>query len=380
VTTRQMPDPSLIGVVGANGFIGSRIVEVLHLEAATEVRPIVRTAASLARSARFAVEERIADALDERALCAAFDGCDVVVHAVAGDRRAIIGSVAPTYRAAQAAAVRRLVYLSSASVHGQAPAPGTDEGSPLSTRQPIAYNNSKVWAEQRLRRLRRGGKVEIVLLRPGIVFGPRSYWTGGLADEILAGQAALVRAGEGICNSIYVDNLVHAVRLAATAAGVDGEAFLLGDQETVTWKDFFRPVLDALGMTIEQIPDLEPPLVPRIWSDPIAYCRSTERGAAILAGLPPRSREVLRAMRGAWRQLARSRPSPWLASGPRHPNISLEKALLQQCQVKLPLAKARTILGYEPIVSFAEGCRRSVAWLEFAGYPVVGGTTNVPAY
>ena len=148
---------------------------------------------------------------------------------------------------------------------------------------------------------------------------------------------------------------MHAVRLAATAAGVDGEAFLLGDQETVTWKDFFRPVLDALGMTIEQIPDVEPPLVPRIWSDPIAYCRSTERGAAILAGLPPRSREVLRAMRGAWRQLARSRRSPWLASGPRHPNISLEKALLQQCQVKLPLAKARTILGYEPIVSFAGG-------------------------
>lgn len=156
-----------IAVVGASGFIGSRLVEMLHLESLAEIRPIVRRLSGLARSARFSVPGRVADAFDATALRNAFEGCEIVVHAVAGDRRTILGTLAPTYQAAQKARVQRLVYLSSASVHGQAPLPGTDESSPLNARQSVPYNNSKVGAERRLRRLRRGGDVELVILRPG---------------------------------------------------------------------------------------------------------------------------------------------------------------------------------------------------------------------
>jgi hypothetical protein len=45
-------------------------------------------------------------------------------------------------------------------------------------------------------------------------------------------------------------------------------------------------------------------------------------------------------------------------------------ALLQRCRYKLPSAKAARVLGYRPSVAFDEACRRSVGWLEFAGYPV----------
>ena len=72
-------------------------------------------------------------------------------------------------------------------------------------------------AERRLRELRQGGPVELVVLRPAIVHGPRSAWTGGFADELLAGTAYLVEGGRGICNAAYVDNVVHAVRLASSA-------------------------------------------------------------------------------------------------------------------------------------------------------------------
>ena len=57
--------------------------------------------------------------------------------------------------------MRRLVYVSSASVHGQAPVPGTNEDSPVKRRQPIAYNNAKAWAERRLLALRASGSVEL---------------------------------------------------------------------------------------------------------------------------------------------------------------------------------------------------------------------------
>jgi nucleoside-diphosphate-sugar epimerase len=357
-----------VAVVGASGFIGSRLVEMLHLEALADTRPIVRRRAGLARSARFALHGRVADAFDASALRSAFEGCDVVVHAIAGNRRTIVGTLEPSYRAAQEAGVRRLVYLSSASVHGQAPAPGTDETSRLSSRQPIPYNNSKVAAERRLRRLRQTGNVELVILRPGIVFGPRSAWTGGLADELLTGTAYLVDGGEGICNSIYVDNLVRAIHLASTVPGIDGHAFLLGDRETVTWSDLYLPVVEALGMRLADVPVINFQRLPAF------RISSQMRTAARILPHPLRRRiQALRA--GPHRVPISSRP-PWSTPAKPKPTATEERALLHRCRYKLPSRKAEAMLGYEPEISFAEGCRRSVGWLAFAGYPVVTARTS----
>jgi uncharacterized protein YbjT (DUF2867 family) len=137
-------------ILGASGFVGSRIVEMFHLGGLADVRPVARSMGSLARLSRFNLDWRLADALDQEALLKAFTGCETVIHANAGDPATIRDSVTPVYRAAINAGVRRLIYLSSAAVHGQAPLPGTDEESPLIRRQPIAYNSAKAWAERRL--------------------------------------------------------------------------------------------------------------------------------------------------------------------------------------------------------------------------------------
>src|SRR5439155_19875927 len=98
-----------------------------------------------------------------------------------------------------------------------------------------------VRAERRLLELRRSGKVEVVILRPGIVFGPRSQWTGRFADELLARTAYLVEGGHGICNSAYVDNVVHAIQLAIDAPNADCRAYLIADAERITWPQFCKP-------------------------------------------------------------------------------------------------------------------------------------------
>ena len=245
-----------VAVLGASGFIGSRTVEKFHLSGRVEVRPVVRQTGRLAGVARFGLDGLVADGFDRSALAAALAGCDVVIHAIAGDHRTIIDTAQTTYRAASDAGVKRMIYLSSASVHGQSPAPGTDETTPLQSRQAISYNRSKIEAERRLNRARSSGAVELVILRPGIVYGPRSYRTGGLANEILAGEAYLVGGGEGICNALYVDNLVHAMELCLTAPELDREVFLLGETETVTWREFYRPIVAALGLGMEIIPSL----------------------------------------------------------------------------------------------------------------------------
>ena len=50
--------------------------------------------------------------------------------------------------------------------------------------------------------------------------------------------------------------------------------------------------------------------------------------------------------------------------------------MLQRCRTRLPLRKAQEVLGYHPPVSFAESCKRSVAWLAFAGYPVTASRST----
>ncbi len=361
-----------VAILGANGFVGSRTVEMLHLNNLAEVRPIVRSAYSLARLSRFELDCRVADAFDQKALSKALEGCEILIHAIAGDRKTIVESLASTYLAAETAGIRRIVYLSSASVHGQSPKPGTNEKTPLDDNQPLPYNNSKVNAEKELRMLRQKGAVEIVTLRPGIVYGPRSFWISNFSSEFLRGQAYVVNNGTGICNCIYIDNLINAILLACTAQDVDGEAFIVGDEEKVTWQEFYRPFAHALGLSMEKVHNViyKPPIVSlkekiKMLLDsttahkvlsifPTRLIKATKAGISILISKPP------------------SYPSPWSINLAEKsiPTASLEMALLHQCEYKLPDTKAREMLGYKPIVSFSEACRRTIGWLAFAGYQI----------
>jgi nucleoside-diphosphate-sugar epimerase len=288
------------------------------------------------------------------------------VHAIAGDPTTIVGAIAPAYRAAQAAGVRRIIYLSTASVHGQSPRPGTTDETPLTDTQPVEYNNAKVRAEWRLMQLRKEGAVEIVLLRPGIVYGPRSYWIGGFADELAAGNAYLVEGGRGICNSAYVDNVAHAIHLAMRSSQADRRAYFVGDAETVTWSDLLRPVAEALGYDLASIfvaapASFQPQSQPRE-----RLLRPLRRLASHLP------RPIYRGLQAAYseRRKPRTQTDSCAQAPARNVAVTVERALLHCCETKLSFAKAHQDLGYSPIVSFEEGCRRSVGWLAFAGYPV----------
>lgn len=365
-----------VAILGAGGFIGSRMVERWHLTGWARVRPVVRRLRSVAAVARFDLEYRMADALDRQALARALEGCDVVVHAVAGSPRVIRTSAVNAYLAAQAAGVRRLVYLSTASVHGQAPEAGTDESSTLPRSQPLAYNRAKVQAEARLRALRERGGVELVVLRPGIVLGPRSRWITEFADRLLRGEAGLLARGAGICNAIYVDNLLHAAELAMTTEGVDRETFLLGDGETVTWADVYRPVAAALGFELDDLPEAESPPPADSWRGRWESARTSASVQAVVSRVPSGLLAAVGSGLG-WLS-ARRQVTPWRLPAPPTPAITHELALLYRCAVKLSHAKASRLLGYAPPITFDEAMRRTVAWLAFAGYPVVAGVQPAP--
>ncbi|MBD1847796.1 NAD(P)-dependent oxidoreductase [Cyanobacteria bacterium FACHB-63] len=349
-----------IGVVGASGFIGNRAVEMFH-QGDTEVRPIGRSAASFDRLTNKDLDCRVASAFDQSSLEAAFKDCDVIIHSILGSPGLIRGSITPTYRAAQKVGVRRIIYLSSMTVHRPAPAPGTTESTPFIENQPYAAHPAKIEAERKLLQLRQKGRVEIVIFRPGIVFGPRSRWIIDLANQLSQGTAYFVNDGNGICNSVYVDNLVHAMQLAMSAKDADGEAFFVGDRELVTWFDFYRPFAEAFGINPTHIPRLAAPKFTRSWKQrQLDLFWNSEVVQRALTLIPNDFKQALK------REIFKSNrceEQPVQAVVKSLPVVTQMMAELQQSQYKLPFAKAEKILGYEPIVTFEEGCRRSLEWL-----------------
>ena len=354
-----------IALVGASGFVGTRMVERWCLGDRFEVVPVVRSFSSLAVMARFELPWQVCDSMDPASLAKAFQGCDAVVHAAIGDPAQIEKMADSIYQAAETAHVKRLVVLSSSSVHGQAPPPGTDETSPLHERHVMAYNNAKVRAEKILNRLSASGSVEVVMLRPSVVYGPRSRWIADTARQLLDGSACLIREGAAICNGIYVDNLIHAVELALQVPQAAGHAFLVGDAESVTWQVFYQTIANALGISMDTVRSIEPPVFPHPFKESVGNFAALPATQIVLPLIPGKLKRLTKLLLANWQE-----PTPgnvWKLRPETACATTEELTLLQQCQWQLPNQKAQAILGYQPEVPFDEAMRRSLDWLKFAG-------------
>ena len=355
-----------VALIGANGFIGLRTTELLGARPEMTLVPLVRSPASLAVLARQRLDWRITSFVDPVALGAALKDCAICIHAAIGDAAQIVRMAEVTYRACSAAGVRRLIWLSSASVHAQDCPPGTDEAAPLHDHHPLVYNNAKVRAEWALEKLARNGRVEVICLRPGVVFGPRSRWIADAANDIRRGRAGWISGGRAICNSIYVDNLVSAMRQAVVTPSTLTGPYLLGDAETVTWRDFLLPIAKHLGRDETAFAELPiPPVVPER-EDKLAALTLTPAYRRFGEFVPDRLKRMVKGVAGAWPNRTAPADGWTLRTSRALPRQTLELALLQQCTWKLPHTRAARRMGYAPHVTFAEGMRRSLAWLDFS--------------
>lgn len=352
-----------IAIVGAGGFVGTRLIERWHLTGFADVVPIVRRPANLARLARFPLESRFADATDAAALARAFSGCDTVVHAMVGDPHAIVAAADALARAAAAARISRVIYLSSAMVHGPAPAQDYNEDAALATHQPFAYGRAKITAEQRLTA---AALPALIRLRPGIVYGPRSRWISEPAEQLARGLLPCVDAGAGLCPAIYVDNLITAIETAVQATNVRDGAFLVRDTETVTWREFYATLARALGHSPDLIVDGLAAEPASGWRHRLETLRVHPTTQRTLARIPTRWKETVKGALAGWSgRETFGGFAPLDAPAPSR-QLSAELTALQRNRSRMLDARARTALGYTPPVYFAEGIARSARWVEFA--------------
>ena len=358
-----------IAIVGANGFVGSRMVERWHINGEHRVVPVVRGFTSLSRLSRLDLDCKIADALNESSLRSAFEGCEIVVHCVQGSAEVIKHGAAVAYRAANAAGAKRFIFLSSAAVHGQDAPVGTDETTPLSDKQWHWYNNAKVFAERTLLAARKKGVTEAVILRPAVIWGPRSGWVANFAASVMAGNAYVLNGGTGVLNSVFIDNLIHAVELALGGQNADREAFLVRDDEAVTWRDLFEPICTALGHPWSDVWDLPSTnvTIPSA-GDRVQALKSAKVLKAILPRIPPTIKRTGVAVIQAWPTPTFA--SPFAIAPAETPAVSEDILCLQTGTWRFPDEKLRKALGYRAEVSFANGIAKTIDWLRFAGYTV----------
>jgi nucleoside-diphosphate-sugar epimerase len=385
VNWRQEP----VFVTGATGFIGGRVCERLVMAGAREVRALVHNTQHVSRVARLPVALLPGDLLDRGSLRRALKDARVVIHCGLGSAQGIWRGTQNLLEVAAATRVERFIHISTLSVYGLRPSPGCEkEEAPLKpTGEP--YCDNKARAERVVAHFLRRG-VPSAIIRPGVVYGPYSFWSTRLIGALREGRVAFIDGGKGACNITHVDNLVDAVFLAIENERAVGERFNITDGQAFTWGDFIRA--HVLMMDPQ-------PVVPCISSEEILAHHRSQAGlwasslrAARRVFFGVEFRKMLRQIpicdrilgaiwgrlqamdpeeKEMWKERLRGKQSTFGASAAGRESRYIPDLTTwanESHQVHFSIQKARKTLGYSPRVPFAEGIKLVEAWLRFANY------------
>lgn len=252
-------------ITGSNGFVGSALCSEAILRGFT-VRGAIRAAPSFQLDIKETGLEKIAvgDISANTDWSHALLNCDVVVHLAARVHVMCDGTDDPLAefrlvntegsehlaRCAAVSGVKRLVYVSSIKVNGEET---TCDVRFLEEDQPSpqdAYGISKWEAEQALRRVATQIGLELVIVRPPLVYG--AGVKGNFSQMLCAVRLGLPLPFSGVKNKrdlVYVGNLVDALIVCTTHIAAAGNTYLVSDGEVVSTPDLLRGLAKAIGVS-----------------------------------------------------------------------------------------------------------------------------------
>ncbi|PRC92712.1 UDP-glucose 4-epimerase family protein [Solimicrobium silvestre] len=256
-------------LTGASGFVGGPLAQHLIAQGA-QMTCVVRTPFQLS-GAQMVTVDGIDDSTD---WTASLKGIDTVIHCaarvhimndtspdpLADFRRINVAGTLNLARQALAAGVNRFIYLSSIKVNGE----HTDLGkafNELDKPDPQdSYGVSKFEAEQALLELSSITGLEVVIIRPPLVYGP------GVKANFL-NMLKLVRSGIplpfGAINNkrsfVYVENLISLITLCIDHPNAANQVFLVSDGCDLSTTELLRQFAGGLGVKQWLLP------VPESW-------------------------------------------------------------------------------------------------------------------
>jgi len=268
-----MSQPVSIGVTGANGFLGRQLISAL-------VDRGFRTTALARRPSDFPTGARWtrSPSLDAEAdWSCAVEGLDVIVHCAARahiikdtvlDPETAFCSVNldGTVRLARQAAarkIRRFVFVSSIKVNGESTGPGLPFAADDQPAPQDAYGASKLGAERALLAIGAETGMEIVIIRPPLIYGPGVKANFRSLMRIIARGIPLPLGSVRNQRSLlFVGNLVDLILHVLDHPAAAGQVFLVRDGQDLSTSELVERLAEALEQNIRllRVP------IPLLWA------------------------------------------------------------------------------------------------------------------
>jgi dihydroflavonol-4-reductase len=329
-----MPDSRKALVTGANGFVGSHLVEGL-LHNGYQVRCLVRKTSKLKWLSGLNVEYVYCDIAERDSLRDAVKHVDLVFHCAgltkARNREEYFKANAGGTKNLITACLennpklKRFVYVSSQAAVG----PGADE-KPLDESVPCRpityYGESKLKGEKIA--LDHVSKLPITIVRPPAVYGPRDTDILGFFKVANSGFRISFGFGQSFLSLVYVKDLADGIILAAEKPQSVGQTYFIADDRVYSWREAFEIIARVLDKrTI-------PLRIPRSFVFSVAFvtqsfCRLFGKTAVLNV---QKAREITRRYWG------------------------------------LDVSKAETQLGFSAEHDLAEGAEQTVKWYREKGW------------
>lgn len=253
---------NMILVTGASGFVGGALIQRLAID--NHKAAIVAATRRLIENLPVNVNQvQVGDLLPSTDWSIALQGVNVVVHCAARvhvmteisndplvefHRANVEGTIRLAQQAAEAG-VRRFVFISSIKVNGES----TELGYPFSTADAPApldpYGVSKMEAEQGLRELSVCTGMEVVIIRPPLIYGRGVKANFAAMMQWLKRGLPLPLGGITFNRRslVFVENLVDLIQICINHPKAANQTFLISDDEDVSTTTLLRKMAKALG-------------------------------------------------------------------------------------------------------------------------------------
>ncbi|MDD1782469.1 SDR family oxidoreductase [Enterovibrio sp. ZSDZ35] len=246
-------------VTGATGFVGKRVAEWADLNGHTSKKQARHWTTE---DKRLVSMELSTTSNWEEALC----GVDCVVHCAAlvhqpgvtalSDYEAI--NVAGTLRLAEqasAAGVKRFIFLSSIKVNGESTKAGTAFTEQVLQPPEDPYGLSKYLAEQGLMEISERTGLEVVIIRPPLVYGPdvKANFLS-MINWVKRGIPLPLGSINNARSLVYVGNLVDFIGMCMTHPKASGEVFVISDDEDLSVSKLLQSVARCMNINSRVFP------------------------------------------------------------------------------------------------------------------------------
>ena len=317
--------PRKVLITGANGFIGNQLMQYYKTQGIATVGVDLQGNGDDIIQGDIAQPETISEQLKD---------CDVVVHTAALVSNAMadadmwrvnVQATGNLVAAAEKYKVRRFVQISSIVAYGNSAEGELDETQPVHA-DGGSYVLTKLASEHAVLTATANSAMELVIIRPGDVYGPGSRpWIILPIEAIKKGQFMLPAKGEGFFRPVYIDDLIRGIALAVSTQEASGEIFNLSCEGYISTKEFFSH-----------------------------HCRwMNKRGPLTVS-----TRLALLAAAAATK----------IANLTGGVNEASTATVTQLCTKSwFSIAKAEKLLGWKPEMPFEEGMQRSKTWAQEQG-------------